>query len=153
MRFILLTGCLLSMVPGAFGSPSQVVIDYLGAIDSPITSERLVHIGAKTEELWSVVLDDERPLYLRGRALAAYAQIADFRSLELLSASAGSTLPRPLRRQAIISLAEVFGPIAPAYVRTILIELIPAMPWCESTLSMKLERLSQAVERDGSSSD
>lgn len=134
------------LTPGALKAQSSpatpAVIDYLSAIDLPLTAEDTVRLGASNIQLRQVALDARRPLYTRGRAIAAYAQVADFRGLDWLATIARSPLPRPLRRQAVISISEIYGPIAPAQVIGTLIELLPSMPWNQVDLLKRLSVVS-----------
>ena len=140
--FLIAALLLLGGPPASSSSSSAALFDYLSAIDLPLSAEHTVRIGGKSSELRAVVLDNEQPLYTRSRALAAYAQIADFQSLDWLTVVAHAPLPRPLRRQAVISIAEIYGPIAPAQVSVILIELMPSMPWNNADLLKRLRVLS-----------
>ena len=157
--FLIAALLLLGGPPASSSSSSAALFDYLSAIDLPLSPEHTVRIGGKSSELRAVVLDNEQPLYSRSMALAAYAQIPDFQSLDWLTVVADAPLPlqikaatklpplpRPLRRQAVISIAEIYGPIAPAQVSVILIELMPSMPWNNADLLKRL-RVWSVTER------
>ncbi len=139
MNVTLLTLSLLILsIPIPVGAAETRGLDsYLAAIDAPLTTTGITMMGGTSETLLEKVLDEQRTLYQRGRSLAAFAMVSDHTGVDTLTLLADTHMHPALRKQALISLAKVYGASAPARVTATLIERLPGPPrWAETIQSL-----------------
>ena len=101
---------------GATAQLPEAARDLLGAIDVPLSPERLAAAGVDAEVATSVVADPRASRYLRARSLAALAQLGGDRARAVLYGALGDE-DQEIRIQASIMVARRLGPERPDEVR------------------------------------
>ena len=129
-------------------------MNYLAAIDVPLSPLGTAMAGGVPHTLATVSQDSRRSLYVRARALAAFAMLSPPEGVALLTAVAhNDDQPAPLRAQAVTSLARTYGSVERALVTSTLIELLATGVGFNATVERELHRVLKRRSSQGQIND